>query len=234
MSWRILIAEDDPKSRALLEKFLAAKGHTVIPAADGREALERFFAEEPDLVLLDVMMPRIDGWRVLKAIRAQGDTPVILVTVKDATEDKVHGLSLGADDYITKPFDLREVEARIEAVMRRAQAHAQSQAGAGSSLPARVEVGPVTIDDEAKEVTVYGRRVELSPKEYELLKFLASKPGRVFSHEEILKNVWPESPYAGAEDVKKYIYLLRNKIERNPEKPELIVTVRGFGYKLNA
>ncbi len=229
MSWRILIAEDDPKSRALLEKFLAAKGHTVIPAADGREALERFFAEEPDLVLLDVMMPRIDGWRVLKAIRAQGDTPVILVTVKDATEDKVHGLSLGADDYITKPFDLREVEARIEAVMRRAQAHAQAQSQAG-----RVEVGPVAIDDEAKEVTVYGKRVELSPKEYELLKFLASKPGRVFSHEEILKNVWPESPYAGAEDVKKYIYLLRNKIERNPEKPELIVTVRGFGYKLNA
>jgi DNA-binding response OmpR family regulator len=224
MSWRILIAEDDPKSRALLVKFLEAKGHEVIPAADGQEALEKYVEAQPDLVLLDVMMPKVDGWGVLKEVRAQGEIPVILVTVKDATEDKVHGLSLGADDYITKPFDLREVEARIEAVMRRVQ----------TSPPSRIEAGPITIDDETKEVTVHGKRVELSPKEYELLRFLASKPGRVFSHEEILRSVWAESPYAGAEDVKKYIYLLRNKIERNPEGPELIVTVRGFGYKLNA
>ena len=222
---RILIAEDDPKSRALLAKFLKAQGHEVIPAQDGQEALALFREKAPDLVLLDVMMPRVDGWGVLKEIRAQGSTPVILVTVKDATEDKVHGLSLGADDYITKPFDLREVEARIEAVMRRV---------GGPQAPKRIEVGPLLIDDETKEVRVYGRRVDLSPKEYDLLRFLASKPGRVFSQEEILRNVWADSPYAGAEDVKKYVYLLRNKIERDTARPEIVVTVRGFGYKLNA
>ena len=222
---RILIAEDDPKSRALLAKFLEAKGHDVIPAQDGEEAIRLFQEKGPDLVLLDVMMPQVDGWGVLKAIREQGDTPVIMVTVKDATEDKVHGLSLGADDYITKPFDLREVEARIEAVMRRV---------GDAEAPKRLEIGPIVIDDETKEVRVYGKRVDLSPKEYDLLRFLASKPGRVFSQEEILRNVWADSPYAGAEDVKKYVYLLRNKIERDTAHPELVVTVRGFGYKLNA
>lgn len=220
---KILIAEDDPKSLALLVKFLEAKGHEIIGARDGREALEKFSKESPDLVLLDVMMPQLDGWSVLEEIRKRGDTPVIMVTVRDSTEDKVHGFSVGADDYITKPFDLREVEARIEAVMRRYKAPAS-----------RIELGPIVIDDEKKEVSVYGHLVELSPKEYELLAFLASKPGKVFSQEEIIRNVWAESPYASAEDVKKYIYLLRGKIEKNPESPKLIITVRGFGYKLNA
>jgi len=220
---KILIAEDDPKSLALLAKFLKAKGHEIVSAQDGREALEQFSQEGPDLVLLDVMMPQLDGWSVLEEIRKTSDTPVIMVTVRDSTEDKVHGFSAGADDYITKPFDLREVEARIEAVMRRYK-----------TPPSRIELGPLIIDDEKKEVSVYGRPVELSPKEYELLAFLASKPGKVFSQEEIIRNVWAESPYASAEDVKKYIYLLRGKIEKNPENPELIITVRGFGYKLNA
>jgi DNA-binding response OmpR family regulator len=219
---KILIAEDDPNSLALLVKFLEAKGHEIVTAADGRQAIERFSSEKPELVLLDVMMPKIDGFGVLEEIRQLGDTPVIMVTVKDSTEDKVRGLSSGVDDYITKPFDLREVEARIEAVMRRYKGSA-----------ARREIGPLIIDDEKKEVLVYGRPVELSPKEYELLSFLASKPGRVFSQEEILRNVWSERSYAGAEDVKKYIYLLRGKIESNPEDPQIIVTVRGFGYKLN-
>ncbi len=219
---RILIAEDDKTSQDLIKKFLEAKGHRVIVASDGQEALEAFSNEPPDLVLLDVMMPKVDGWGVLRQIRERGETPVIMLTVKDATEDKVQGLSLGADDYIVKPFDLREIEARIDAVMRRC----------GAPL-AQLEVGPIAIDDERKEVTVYGERADLSPKEYELLRFLASKPGRVFSHEEILRSVWAESPYAGAEDVKKYVYLLRNKIEKNSEKPDLVVTVRGFGYKLN-
>jgi len=219
---KILIAEDDPNSLALIVKFLEAKGHEVIAAADGQEAIERFERDKPELVLLDVMMPKIDGFGVLEEIRRRADTPVIMVTVKDSTEDKVRGLSAGVDDYITKPFDLREVEARIEAVMRRCKG------------PSRREIGPLVIDDEKKEVLVRGRPVELSPKEYELLSFLASKPGRVFSQEEILRNVWSERSYAGAEDVKKYIYLLRGKIEENPEDPKIIITVRGFGYKLNA
>lgn len=219
---KILIAEDDPKSLALLKKFLEAKSHKIIAASNGQEALERFSSEPPDIVLLDVMMPKVDGWGVLEEIRKTSNTPVIMVTVKDSTEDKVRGFSSGVDDYITKPFDLREVEARIEAVMRRYK-----------SPTAHLAIGSLVIDDEKKEVTMGGRLIELSPKEYDLLLYLASKPGRVFSQEEILQNVWAGSTYAGAEDVKKYIYLLRNKIEKNPEEPEIISTVRGFGYKLN-
>ncbi len=220
---KILIAEDDSKSLALIRKYLEAKSHVVMAARDGREALERFSQENPDIVLLDVMMPKMDGWGVLEEIRKTSNTPVIMVTVKDSTEDKVRGLSSGVDDYITKPFDLREVEARIEAVMRRYK-----------SAVSQLEIGSLYIDDEKKQVTIEGRPIELSPKEYDLLLFLASKPGRVFSQEEILQNVWAGSTYAGAEDVKKYIYLLRNKIEKNPEDPQIILTVRGFGYKLNA
>lgn len=219
---KILIAEDDSKSLALIRKYLEAKSHVVIAARDGREALERFSQENPDIVLLDVMMPKMDGWGVLEEIRKTSNIPVIMVTVKDSTEDKVRGLSSGVDDYITKPFDLREVEARIEAVMRRYK-----------SAVSQLEIGSLHIDDEKKQVTIEGRPIELSPKEYDLLLFLASKPGRVFSQEEILQNVWAGSTYAGAEDVKKYIYLLRNKIEKNPEDPQIILTVRGFGYKLN-
>ena len=217
---RVLIAEDDPNSRELLRRFLESKGHTVSVAANGAEVLEKFVEAPVDLVLLDVMMPKLDGWAVLEKIREESDVPVIMVTVRDATEDKVKGLELGADDYITKPFDLRELEARISAVMRRV-------------APGPViDLGELQIDDERKEVRVRGEPVELSPKEYDLLKLLASRPGKVFSHREILAKIWVGSSFASSEDVKKYIYLLRNKIEADPEHPELIVTVRGFGYKL--
>lgn len=217
---RVLIAEDDPSSRELLRRFLESKGHEVLLAANGLEALERFESGGADLVLLDVMMPRLDGWAVLREIRKGSLVPVIMVTVKDATEDKVRGLELGADDYVTKPFDLRELEARIAAVMRRV---------APGPL---IEVGELSIDDEKKEVRLRGQPVELSPKEYDLLRLLASRPGKVFSHREILEKIWAGSDFASSEDVKKYIYLLRNKIEQDPEEPKLILTVRGFGYKL--
>jgi DNA-binding response OmpR family regulator len=217
---RVLIAEDDPGSRELLRRFLGSQDYEVISAANGTEALERFEAGGADLLLLDVMMPGLDGWAVLEEVRKQSDVPVIMVTVKDSTEEKVKGFQLGADDYITKPFDLRELEARIAAVMRRI-------------IPGpRIELGELLIDDERKEVRVRGEPVELSPKEYELLRLLASHPGKVFSHGEILKKIWAGSSFASSEDVKKYVYLLRNKIEENPEVPKLVLTVRGFGYKL--
>ncbi|HIC95393.1 TPA: response regulator transcription factor [Candidatus Bipolaricaulota bacterium] len=219
---RILIAEDDPGSRELLRRFLISRGHEVVAVANGVEALERFSAEGADLLLLDVMMPRVDGWAVLEEIRKSSSVPVIMVTVKDSTEEKVRGLQLGADDYVTKPFDLRELEARIAAVTRRV-------------LPGpRLKLGEILIDDEKKEVRVRGKVVELSPKEYELLRLLASRPGKVFSHREILEKIWAGSSFASSEDVKKYIYLLRNKIEEDPEEPRLVLTVRGFGYKLAA
>lgn len=218
---RILIAEDDATSLHLLRKFLESKGHFVIAALNGQEALEKFSKEKPDLLLLDVMMPKLDGWTVLQKLRENGvKTPVIMVTAKDSTDDKVRGFSTGADDYITKPFDLREVEARIEAVMRRV------------SQSPYIQVGALQIDDERKEVRLGDKLIELSPKEYELLKLLASKPGKVFSHREIIDAIWRDNPYASSEDVKKYIYLLRNKLEEDVENPKIILTVRGFGYKL--
>ena len=219
---KIMVVEDDANSRQLLKKFLIAKQYEVAEAADGAEALTRFEAEQPDMVLLDVMMPKLDGWAVLERIREQSDVPVIMLTAKDTTEDKVRGLSSGVDDYITKPFDLLEVVARIEAVSRRYH-----------SEPATlIQINGIDIDDEQKRVTVRGQAVELSPKEYDLLKLLASKPGKVFSHQEVLDVIWADSHFASSEDVKKYVYLLRNKIERDAENSELVLTVRGFGYKL--
>jgi len=219
---KILIAEDDVNSRQLLKKFLIAKQYEVDEASDGAEALQRFEAQKPDLVLLDVMMPKLDGWSVLERIREQSDLPVIMLTAKDTTEDKVRGLSSGVDDYITKPFDLLEVVARIEAVSRRYQ-------NEGATV---IQVKDVDIDDEQKRVKVRGEAVELSPKEYDLLKLLAGKPGKVFSHQEVLDAIWSSSHFASSEDVKKYVYLLRNKIEQDAEHPQIVLTVRGFGYKL--
>ncbi|MCS6902761.1 MAG: response regulator transcription factor [Candidatus Bipolaricaulota bacterium] len=218
---RILIAEDDANSLHLLKKYLESKGHQVIGALNGQEALEKCTQEKPDVLLLDVMMPKLDGWTVLQRLRESGvKLPVIMVTAKDSTDDKVRGFSTGADDYITKPFDLREVEARLEAVMRRV------------SQSPYMQVGALQIDDERKEVRLYGQTIELSPKEYDLLKLLASRPGKVFSHREIIDAIWQDNPYASSEDVKKYIYLLRNKLEKDAEDPKIILTVRGFGYKL--
>jgi len=219
---KVLIADDDADSREILKTYLAAKGHQIVLAADGAEALKRFTDERPDLVLLDIMMPKLDGWEVLHYIRAAGRTPVLMITAKDATDEIVKALSEGADDYIVKPLKLREVEARIVAVMRRFQPSAYWRAG------------ELEIDDAQKRVRVRGREVALSPKEYELLKLLASQPGRVFSDEEIIRHVWPEGGLASSTDVKRYIYLLRQKIEADPKTPTLVLTVPGFGYKLAA
>lgn len=219
---RILIADDDRDSREILKTYFEAKGHQIVLAGDGLEALKRFTDEQPDLVLLDIMMPKLDGWEVLHYIRTAGRTPVVMITAKDATDDIVKALSSGADDYIVKPLKLREVEARVLAVMRRVQP------------PARWRVGELEIDDARKRVRLGEKEIALSPKEYELLKLLASQPGRVFSDGEIIRHVWPEGGLASATDVKRYIYLLRQKIEANPQHPTLILTVPGFGYKLAA
>src|SRR5690606_28751117 len=200
---KILIAEVDPAARNLLAKYLTAKSFEVVAASSGSEALRATVAHDPDLVLLDINMPEMDGWDTLREIRAFSAVPVIILTVRDSSSDKVRGLREGADDYVTKPFDLAEIEARIQAVARRSVA----------GRPKRVQVGPVSIDDEAKEVRLNGERIWLSPKEYDLLWLLASKPGRVFSNSEILETVWPERAGEGtSEDIKKYIYFLRVKL----------------------
>jgi two-component system, OmpR family, response regulator len=221
---KILVVEDDARSRTLLVKYLVAKGHDVIAAEDGRNAVDVARGTGLDLILLDVNLPEVDGWSVLSELRSFSQTPVIMVTVRDTPQEKVAGLDLGADEYITKPFDLRELDARISAVTRRY--HAGIAAAGSASEPLEV-----AISDERKEVLVRGQQVSLSPKEFELLRLLISRPGKVFSTEEILGAVWPDRDAAAAEDVKKYVHMLRNKIERDPGEPRLIVTARGFGYR---
>lgn len=218
---KILVVEDDARSRDLLVKYLGAKGHDVESAESGNRALTSAVSFGPDLILLDVNLPDMDGWGVLDAVRKFSQVPVIMVTARDSAQDKVAGLDLGADDYITKPFDLRELDARMNAVARRYHAAA----------PPVIQAGELIINDERKEVIVRGRPAALSPKEFELLRLLASKPGRVFSTEEILAAIWPDRDAAAGEDVKKYVFMLRNKIERDPADPKIIQTTRGFGYR---
>lgn len=222
---KILVVDDEPDIQNLLKHFLKAKNREVVTAASGTEALETFNQEKPDLVILDVMMPGISGWEVLACIRQHSQVPVIMLTAKGTPTDTAKGLLGGADDYIKKPFDLAEIEARIIAVMRRCEQ---------VPAPAQLSVGRLRIDDGTKVVTIDDREANLSPKEYDLLRLLASSPGKVFSHEEIIHEVWQDKPFVTAKDVIKYINLLRNKVELDPENPELIVNVRGFGYKLKA
>jgi len=215
---RILAIEDESDILEILRSFLTTQGYEVTATSSGTEGLRQFTEVEPDLVLLDVILPGKNGWEVLKEIRTQSDTPVIMLTALGRIDDKVKGLSQGADDYIKKPFDLEEMKARIEAVLRRYKTQLK-------------RVG-LSIDDARKQVWVRGETVSLSPKEYSLLKLLSSKPGKVFSSQEILAYLWPKSTYATSQDVQKYAYLLRKKLEEDPAHPKIVLTMRGFGYRL--
>ena len=219
---KVLVVEDDADISSVLTFYFEAKGHEVVIARDGLQALERFTCEDLDLMLLDVMLPKLDGWAVLEAVRAKCSLPVILLTALGSTDDVVKGLSLGADDYLRKPFEIRELEARIQSVTRRLEQVQDSGV---------IECAKIRIDDRAKVVTVDAREVALTPKEYELLKLLAHEPGRVFTNEEIISCLW-DGGRATSTDVKQYIYHLRSKIERDPQSPQLIQNVKGFGYKL--
>ena len=220
---KVLIVEDEVDTLQLLSVYFETRGNEVTTARDGVEALQKFRLDTPEIVLLDVRLPRRDGWSVLTEIRAEGKVPVIMLTALDSAEDVVKGLTLGADDYLRKPFQLSELEARTRAVLRRVQ-----RIGRVDLLRA----GPCEIDDRTKAVTIAGQAVSLSPKEYELFKLLAADPGRTFSADEIIARLWPTSGRAGSSDVKQYVYLLRNKVESLPGTPCRIDTVKGFGYRL--
>jgi DNA-binding response OmpR family regulator len=220
---KVLVVEDDADIGEVLRFYFEAKGHQVLMARDGLEALAQWRRNGPDLMLLDVMLPKLDGWSVLEAVRAESQIPVILITALDNTDHVVKGLALGADDYLRKPFEVRELEARIRSITRRLEA------GTGHHL---MVCGPIRIDDRAKTVTVDGEPVPLSPKEYELLRLLAQDPGRVFTNQEIIDTLWGAGQGATGADVKQYIYQLRNRIEADPHAPRRIQNVKGFGYKL--
>lgn len=220
---KVFVVEDDPDIRELLTLFFGAKGHEVETANDGQEALRQLQHVQPDLILLDVVLPKLDGWGVLTAVRAQSRIPVILLTSLDDTEDVIKGLSLGADDYLCKPFEIRELEARIQSIIRRLEPVAE---------PQRIARGAIEIDERAKTVTIHGEPILLSPKEFYLLALLASDLGRVYTNEEIITELWGSDSRATGADVKQSIYQLRSKIERDPHSPQWIQNVKGFGYKL--
>lgn len=221
---KILIVDDDQHILTLLTSFLSARGRDVISAANGQEALQRLAEGEPDLVLLDVMMPGLDGWQVLSRIREISEVPVIMLTAKDTPTDTIQGLYSGADDYVAKPFDFAVLEARIAALLRRSDK---------KKSPASIHAGDLTINDVTKEITYRDQTIRLSPKEYDLLKLLASEPGKVFSHKEIIEEVWQGKYLVSSKDVIKCVELLRRKVEKDPKNPQLIVNIRGFGYTLS-
>ncbi|TYP54927.1 response regulator transcription factor [Thermosediminibacter litoriperuensis] len=225
---KILVVDDEPNILELVKFNLENSGFKVITAADGQQALDLVQEEQPDLVILDIMLPGIDGMEVCRILRRQRttrDIPVILLTAKTEEIDKVLGLEMGADDYITKPFSPRELAARVKAVLRRTDKVERSEK--------IIKAGPVTIDVERHEVFVNGERKDFTPKEFELLRLLASNPGKVFSREYLLENIWGYDYLGDTRTVDVHIRHLRQKIERNSEAPQFIETVRGIGYKFN-
>jgi len=220
---KVMVVEDDPDIRELLTLYFSAKGHEVDTVHDGQEALAQLMHIQPDLILLDVLLPRLDGWGVLTAVRAQRKTPVILLTSLNDTDDIIKGLSLGADDYLCKPFEIRELEARIQNIIRRIVPETEQQ---------YLVRGPMKIDKRSKSVTISGEQVTLSPKEFYLLSLLARDLGRVYTNEEIIVELWGCDSRATGADVKQYIYQLRSKIEPDAHSPRWIQNVKGFGYKL--
>ncbi len=224
MAISVLVVEDDRNIAELLQMYLEKEGYAVTIAADGGQGLSKFRAIKPDLVLLDVMMPVMDGWAVCKAIRAEGKTPVIMLTAKSETDDKVAGLRSGADDYITKPFEMNEVLARIEAVPRRSDCvTAEKQAR-------RLVFDKLVIDMDAFELTVDGKKVDIPPKEMELLYFLSSSPNRVYTRNQLLDEVWGFDYFGDSRTVDVHIKRLRDKLDGVSEKWTL-KTVWGVGYK---
>ena len=217
--------DDELSVQKLLTYPLRKEGYDVVPALDGREALDRLRDDNFDLVVLDVMLPKQDGFDVCRQIRARSTVPIIMLTAKTEETDKVHGLELGADDYITKPFSVREFRSRVKAVLRRA---ALSQQEAQFEEP--IDAGELQIDFEKRSVIVRGEPARLTYVEFEILSILARNPGRVFSRTMILDRLWGDSSYRDPRTIDVHIRHLREKIERDPKEPEFLFTVRGVGY----
>jgi DNA-binding response OmpR family regulator len=221
----ILVVEDEPTLRETLAEALEGEGFEVVQAADGRRALSLFRTRRPDLVLLDLMLPEISGLEVCRTIRSESSVPIVMLTARDAEVDKVVGLELGADDYVTKPFSLRELSARIRAVLRRGD---QLDGG----VPPVVELGSVQVDLAGHRIMRAGVEVPVKPKVFELLAFLLRHPGQVVSRDQLLEQVWGYD-YAGeTRTVDVHVHWLRTAVEEDPASPVLIQTVRGTGYVL--
>jgi DNA-binding response OmpR family regulator len=225
---RILLVDDEQSIQTLLSYPLRRDGYDVVQATDGRQALERFDEQAFDLVVLDVMLPGIDGLEVCRRLRSRSAVPIIMLTAKSEEIDKVVGLELGADDYITKPFSMREFSSRIKAALRRAEMSRWTEDG-GNEAP--LEVGELRIDLLKRTVRVRQADAPLTFVEFEILSILARSPGRVFTRDMLLARIWGDSAYRDPRTIDVHIRHLREKIERDPKDPEYLFTVRGVGYR---
>lgn len=223
----ILVVEDDPAVSRLVEHRLAQEGYRVVVAQDGEQGLRLFEAVKPDLVILDLILPKIDGYEVCRIIRKQSAVPIIVLSAKGDEVDKLVGFRMGADDYVTKPFSAAELAMRVAAVLRRCEGLRDDREGAV------LDFGELTIDRRRRTVTVRGQKVELTPKEFDLLWVLASHVEYVFTREQLLYQVW-QSDYEGdVDNVTVLVSRLRDKIEEDPSQPRFIKTVWGVGYKFS-
>jgi two-component system KDP operon response regulator KdpE len=222
---RLLIIEDDLDLVKALELYFSRVGYEVLTAKNGLEGLQKLYDERPDIVLLDIAMPRMDGWEVCRRIRELSDVPIVILTARVQEEERVKGLKLGADDYVIKPFSLKELEARLEAVMRRARI---SKPPKGGIVFANQEL---VIDADRLTVMRNGKHLDLTPTELRLLLLLAENAGRVLTHRQILEKIWGAEYADDLDYVKLFIYRLRRKIEIDPEDPKYILSERGIGYR---
>ena len=225
--YNIVVCDDEKDIAAALEIYLAAEGYRVLKAENGREALSLAAKEDVHLMLLDIMMPQMDGLETLAKLREFSNIPVIFLTAKGEDTDKILGLNIGADDYITKPFNPVEVLARVRSQLRR-----YLQLGGGAVRPTSYVIGGIELADNAKTVTVDGEAVSLTPKEYDILRFLMQNAGTVFSPAEIYRRVWDDIPLNAAGAIAVHIRHLREKIEINPAEPRYLKVVWGKGYKM--
>ena len=221
----ILVVDDEPSIVEIVTLYLQRAGYTVRSAADGHAALRALTAEKPDLVVLDLMLPGVDGLEITRRLRAEGETPIIMLTSRSEETDRIVGLEMGADDYVVKPFSPQELVSRVRAVLRRTGNAAQTE---------RAEVlrfGPVQIDPGTRLVTIDGEEIVLTAKEFDLLWMLAGHPRQVFSRTQLLDRVWGETEYLDPSTVTVHVRRLREKIEPDPSAPAYIQTVWGVGYK---
>ena len=222
----ILLVDDEDAVQKLLTYPLQREGFRVVQARDGEEALARFRAEDVDLVVLDVMIPKLDGLEVCKRLRAESTVPIIMLTARDDELDKVLGLELGADDYITKPFSIREFRSRVRALLRRAAAPRQD-----AREPVTIVAGGLRIDPARRTVELQEQAVPLTYVEFELLRTLAANPGRVYTRQKLLEALWGDSAYREPRTIDVHVRHLREKLESDPREPQYIFTVRGVGYR---
>ena len=228
---RILLADDEQSILTLLSYPLRQDGYDVVRASSGAEALERFAESEFDLVVLDVMMPSVDGLEVCRRMRASSSVPIIMLTAKTEEIDKVLGLELGADDYITKPFSIREFRSRVKAALRRSSMRPPVSSADGAEQSEPLEAGELRLDFDARALRIRGQLVRTTFVEFEIISLLARHPGRVFTREGLLERIWGDSAYRDPRTIDVHIRHLREKLERDPKEPEYIFTVRGVGYR---